>query len=239
MRRVRQGSVAVVAIGVAVALLSGCTASPPTPLPTASPTASAQPTRAPAPSVEPDPSPSEGATAADPLDSSTWPTYVSERYGFSIGHPQDWSVVPAARGWTMDADAGVIDSPAQDGFLSPGGHAWVTAFVAPYEGEATHAGVQRWVEQHCAASMSTECAGIGERAEPLCSGTAHCAPGLLVSLAYDVQAFYLGRGPAPRMTAVMIWRAHSFHIAGLGSARETLDAFLATMDVHAIQTGSP
>ncbi len=33
---------------------------------------------------------------------ATWTTYTSSQYGFSIGHPADWTVDPASRAWTWD-----------------------------------------------------------------------------------------------------------------------------------------
>ena len=36
-----------------------------------------------------------------PIDTSTWTSYASDRYGFSIGHPADWVEVPADHTWSL------------------------------------------------------------------------------------------------------------------------------------------
>ena len=59
------------------------------------------------------PSPTASPPAATPSaaptsfagDTSTWTTYTSRRFGFSVGHPADWTVRPATRDWTFPADA--------------------------------------------------------------------------------------------------------------------------------------
>ena len=56
----------------------------------------ALPTPSPAVSIAPSPSaPPTASPSADPLDTATWKTYVSSRYGFSIAHPAGWAEVPA------------------------------------------------------------------------------------------------------------------------------------------------
>jgi hypothetical protein len=217
---------------LALLLLTGCTASPPMPSEPPSPSGSStpvsmRPTTGPAPSGS---APAESPTLS-PLDTADWTSYVSERYGFRIGHPADWTVVPATRSWTMEEDAGAMETPGQDGFLSAEGDLWLTAWAAPYTAGETLHGVQRFAEQYCGESLNTECATIGDRAVRLCNEMRDCHPGLLVPFEFDTIAFFTGGMHGQQMTVVAVWRAPDFPARGYGTAREILDAFLSTMDV--------
>ena len=55
------------------------------------------------------------AASASPIDTAGWVTIVSDRYGFSIGHPAGWTEMPAERSWTLEEDA----EGAADDWLSP------------------------------------------------------------------------------------------------------------------------
>ena len=59
-----------------------------------------QPTPTPTPLASPTVSP----TASQP-ESEAWKTYTSSQYGFTIGHPTDWTVDPAERAWDLETDA--------------------------------------------------------------------------------------------------------------------------------------
>jgi len=168
------------------------------------------------------------------LDTAEWHTYSSARYGFDVGHPPNWSVVPSERAWTYEEDAGVMDSPGQEGFLGANGSIWVTVWAADYDGEATLPAIQRWVEQYCAEAGGDDCATIGDRAVRLCNGQQECHPGLLVPFQYDVQAFFTGGQYGERLIGVVSWRASDYRVVESGleaRSRQILDGFLATMDV--------
>lgn len=222
---------------LALVLLTGCTASPPTPSESSPPSTAASVVPDPPidalPSADPEPSESAPADApsATPLDTTGWTTYVSEHYGLRMGHPPNWSVTPAERGWTSEEDLGVVDSEGQEAFLSPAGDMLVTVWSTPYAGERSLASVQRWAERYCAESGGTRCATLGERSVRLCSGSG-CLPGLLVPFQRKVQAFFLGGAHGERLHSVAIWRTE-YWVADRGTARELLGAFLSTMDVHA------
>ncbi len=206
-------------------LLTGCTAPPP--VTTETPVASSA-----AASATPDPEPATPtATGAEAPLEEGWRIYESARYGFRIGHPQDWTVTPSARTWTT-ADARQWNNTAQEWFLSPDDNALVTAWATPYAGEATPAGVQAWVEQYCVDSENLDCPSLGERSERLCLGP-DCHPGVLVRFSSDTQAFFTGGEHDGRMVAVALGRPHDWHVAGYEDAQALLEAFLATMDVRA------
>ncbi len=78
--------------------------------------------RAQAPSPTPSPTTASPSPSAIRIDTSQWDTYESARYGFTIGHPADWEVVPATRDWTFDAEASADDwSPAEEAFVNRAG----------------------------------------------------------------------------------------------------------------------
>ena len=158
-----------------------------------------------------------------PIDTTGWTTYVSERYGFAIGHPADWTIMPSDHDWKMGADE--WGSTAEERFLSPPGDILVSAWSAPSETPETPAGVQAWAEQYCQKTANTSCTTIGDRAVPLCNERWDCHPGLLVPFHHDVQAFFTGGNHQQQMVVVAVWRPESWN------SRELLEAFLSTMDV--------
>ncbi|MGM1030353.1 MAG: hypothetical protein ACQEWM_10900 [Actinomycetota bacterium] len=165
------------------------------------------------------------------IDTTGWGSYVSSRYGFVIGHPPGWSVTPAERSWSMEEDAGVVDSTAHEQFTSPAGDAWVSAWAAPSASEPSLEGVLRWAVEYCDESFNSDCSTIGERAVRLCYLQDGCGPGLLVPFATDVHAFFTGGEHQQRIVVVVVWRPPDFPVAGAGTARQVLDAFLSTMGV--------
>lgn len=222
------------AAALVILLVAGCAPSPPTPsqpppTPESSATASASPTpTAPAASTAPA-APTSPAAAWD--DTSDWTPYATPRTGLRVLHPPDWSVVPAERDWTMAQDAGIVDSPGQDSFVSPDGLLWVSVWVAPYAGSETLESIGIWAYDLCVATGTADCRRIVDLAEPLCHGAA-CGPALLLTFEHDVQAFFTpgeGRGG---LAGVASWRAADYPVHGSGTSREILDAFLAGMDVR-------
>ena len=94
--RLALGAAAIVVVVLAGAFLvrppaSGVGGGGPTPSPSTAPASVA-------PSTPPSSSPS---TVSGPFDTSTWTTYTSTRYGFTIGHPADWSLIPSDRVWAF------------------------------------------------------------------------------------------------------------------------------------------
>ncbi|MGC5078217.1 hypothetical protein [Agrococcus sp. DT81.2] len=216
---------------LALLLVTGCGGSPP--VPTESSSASADPVESSAAATgSPEPSSTTfGAPTTETIDTADWVEYTSERYGFRIGHPPDWSVSPSQRTWTM-ADSTQFDNDAQERFLAPDEDVLVTAWATPYPGEATPVALQAWVERYCVESGNVRCATIGDRAVRLCHEQRDCHPGLLVPFESDVQAFFTGGQHDGGMIAVAVWRPGDWQVEGYGTARDLLDGFLSTMDVR-------
>jgi hypothetical protein len=100
----------------------------------AAPVVAADPAGATAPSTNP---PTAGMADVTPppttssLDTSDWVTYTSDRYGFSVGYPADWTPRSAERDWTFEVDAVDPSSPAMEQLIAPDGNVRVSAWSVP------------------------------------------------------------------------------------------------------------
>lgn len=179
--------------------------------------------------------------SSKPIDTTTWTTYTSEQYGFKVGHPPDWSEIPATREGTVPRDILHWHSSAHDGFLSPDGNVLVTVWNAPLE-PGTHiestTDLSQWVKGYCEQSDSHPCSGIRDRAVDLCLEARDCHPGLLVPFNFDAHAFFSGGiYDARAMTIVSIWQPESApSLLSYGGAQRLLKGFLSTMAVWPAST---
>ena len=179
--------------------------------------------------VRPEPS---ADPSVDPLDTSLWETYESARYGFTIGHPGDWDVVPATRDWTFDADGrdGMI-SPAQEAFAYPGGSSGIRVSAWSVPRALAEGDLEAWVQAYCERTGNKPCTGIADRAVPICFESPDCHPGVLVPFDDDVQAFLTLDDMGAPVTVVAVWWGESAPAtAPYGGSRKLLEAFLKTMD---------
>ena len=192
----------------------------------------------------------------------TWTPYTSERYhsqaGPLVGHPPDWTVVPATREWRFDTDAADPLSPSHESFVDPTGEVRVSIWEVPLgdvdltepAGSACVDLTSRtcvesgsfllaWAEAYCEASdISTPCGGIEARAVVLCLEKRDCHPGVLVPFESEVQAFFSGGiYSQDAMTVVTVWRGESDpSVARYGGAQRLLEGFLSTMQVWPAST---
>ena len=114
------GTALVVVVLGAVAVLGPLATGPGgTPAVTATPS----PTASPSPMPTPTPAPSVSL-----LDTSTWVEYVSDRYGFSIARPPDWTEHPADHDWTL-AEAANVLSTGHEHFEGPQGKVGMGAWT--------------------------------------------------------------------------------------------------------------
>jgi hypothetical protein len=228
-------SVAMIVFTLALVPLSGCTASPSA---SSEPTASASPRPGPSETSAGPSAPASTATEAAP-DTSDWVTYASERYGFGIGHPPGWAVEPSEHDWTMAADAERVDSTGQEAFMSPDGDIRVSAWAALPPANESLVALQAWVEQYCEESRNRPCDAFDD-AQELCVERWDCHPGLLVLFGQDVQAFMTGGIFGTETVVVAVWREQTDGaLAGYGTPRALLLAFLSTMDVCPAGQGDP
>ncbi len=176
----------------------------------------------PSPMVTPSaPAPSLGSQPSlSPIDTATWTTYVSNRYGFSIGHPADWTEHPADHVWTFAADAADTSSPASftawETFVAPDNSIGISAWSVTVAPGTT---VGAWLQAYCPIAESTSpCATIQDRAVAV-AVDGHV--GLLVPFNEDTQAFFLVDN---RIYVVASWRP-----AGQYDSLRLLQAYLSTM----------
>lgn len=227
--RLSIGVAAVIAVILGGAYLLG----PPAPGVGGGPSSSPSPTVSPTPSPSPSASPS---AALPPIDTSTWTAYTSSQYGFNVGHPADWDVVPATRTWTFEADGRDFLTPAADAFIAPGQVIRVSVWTIPFEPgltPGTTEDLEAWVEAYCQKTDITSCAGIRDRGEPLCVEVRDCHPGLLVPFSTEVQAFFMATtSSGDAMIVVSVWRPENDpQVRPYGGSKRLLEAFLSTMNV--------
>ena len=172
------------------------------------------------------PSPSAPASPSlSPLDTSTWRTYTSDRYGFSIGHPADWTERPADHTWTLAADADWL-STASEGFHKDDeilATAWSVAVAPGMTAEA-------WLAAYCPLAKDSPCSGLQDRTTAV---TMDGHSGSLVQFDGDTEAFTL---VGERMYVVAVWEDNSDpRTAPYGGAVRLLEAYLST--VHLVPGG--
>ena len=192
-----------------------------------------EPTPSPAVLPTATPSPTTAAQAvADRLDITKWTTYTSSRYGFSIGHPTDWTERPADHSWTLPAAAPSGEPDAMgtsaEGFIAPGQTVLVSAWsvvVAP----GTSA--QTWmVDVYCpsiSVPSASDCDRLGPGGPRVTPVTVDGHAGALARFAEDTQAFIL---VGSRMYIVACWRPEDEpSVAPYGGATRLLEGYISTM----------
>ena len=113
------------------------------------------------------------------LDTDTWATYTSDRYGYSIRYPADWVPDPADHDWTID-EAADYGSTGHERFRHPDDDVGVSTWAydpGPDVSLETTADLVAWAEDFCRLADSTPCDGIADRAVPLCREVADCHAG--------------------------------------------------------------
>jgi hypothetical protein len=167
----------------------------------------------PAPTASPQPTPFA-------IDLSTWTSYASKRYGFSIGHPADWTVRPATRAWLFPADANVYGPPntGTENFDAANGDIGASAWSVAVKPGTT---VDTWLQTYCpVAEYTSPCTTI-QSLTVSASMDGHA--GSLVRFTDDTQAFFLVNN---RMYVVAIWRSEDFIPGGVS---RLLEGYLSTM----------
>ena len=178
----------------------------------------------------PSPAASSSAPALSPsaqpspysIDTKTWTTYTSARYGFSIGHPADWYVhTTATRDWTYPADATVdMYSTALETFVDTNNTIAASTWSVAVKSGTT---LDAWIHAYCALAESpapSDCTTMPGRTVAA-SMDGHA--GSLVRFTQDTQAFFLVND---RIYVVAIWQAEEFIPGGVS---RLLQAYLSTM----------
>ncbi len=155
---------------------------------------------APSPTALIEPGPTQ-----ESIDASTWTPYASDRYGFSIGHPADWTERPADHTWVFPADHDWL-SPATEMFKAPGDAVLVTAWSVPIEPGTT---ADAWLTAYCQL-VTGPCTGLdgsnrrGDRGRPprLAGAVRRRHPGLHPRRRPDVHHRRLGERDRDRGRAI-------------------------------------
>jgi hypothetical protein len=178
----------------------------------------------PPPTATPEPSPTPAPTA-DLLDTATWTTYVSDRYGFSIAHPANWEERPSDHVWTMATDGADWLNTGAEVFVDPTPDKGIrvsTFSVAVGPGTA----VDAWLQTYCETSGNTPCTNVEARSAAV---TMDGHPGFRPAFNQDTQAFFLVDS---RVYGVSIWYPPTDPaLSRFGNGYRLLDALLSTMRV--------
>jgi len=163
---------------------------------------------------------SPAATSLGAIDTTTWATYTSTRYGFSIGYPADWIVRSADHDWAFPADATSFPPTAGETFHTPAGGVAVSAYAVTVAPGTT---MSAWLQAYCpVAESNSPCTALQSRPTSL-DGHA----GSIVRFTEDTQAYVL---IGTRLYIVGCWRSESDPtVLPFGGASRLLDGFLSTM----------
>lgn len=169
----------------------------------------------------------QAATAAptptpDLLDTSTWTTYVSKRYGFGIAHPADWNEDPSTHVWTLANDGAdpLNGGPEHFSGGSEGQGVGVSVWSAAV---APGTSVESWLGAYCQKN-SVDCTGIMDTAVDL---TMDGHPGSLVQWTGIPFGLFLVDG---RMYVIACWLADDDpSVAMYSGSNRLVEAFVSTM----------
>jgi hypothetical protein len=188
----------------------------PNPLPT--PTAT--------PAAPPSPSPSPPAAGLDTVD---WISFTSERYGFDVKRPPEFTETPATSSWDL-ADADTFPAPGTEDFYFAGAGdglgVRVSAWSFVVEPGTT---LESFVQTYCVASAGTSCATRMDAALPVTTldgdeGVSLAGPNL------DSQVFVL---VDDRVYMVAAWRTDNDpSVAPFGGGRRLVEAFASTLTLR-------
>ena len=206
-----------ISAGIAVVAVAACSPAAVAPSPVVSRAAVAPSAPAPSSAV-PSPSPSASAEVGS-LDTATWQTYTSARYGFSIGHPAGWAEVPSDRAWTQADDADWLNTAAES-FTAPGQTVRASAWSEPVKPGTS---LDTWIQSYCTMNTSP-CTDIKSRSQAV---TMDADSGVLVQFSGDTQAFFL---VGDRVYAVVVWEDDADPRTGpYGGAVRLLKGYLSTV----------
>jgi hypothetical protein len=210
-------AIAVGAVAIAMPGSTGIIHGPEAVVPTGSPTPSVSPSAA--GSSSPDASSSGDAAVPSlgplppPLATSSWKTYVSQRYGFTIAYPPDWITTPSTEAWTS-VDRTLWPNPGWDRFLAPDASIGIGVYAVAVAPGTT---VDSWLATTC-PGWTEPCDGIRTRSVDM---TLDGHPALLVPFKEDVHVFSV---VGDRMWAITAARA-----AGEYDSVRLLESYLSTM----------
>jgi hypothetical protein len=190
----------------------GATQLPPTPSPV--PTASPRPTTAPTPTL-------------GPLDTTGWVPFTSERYGFTIKRPADWTGILSDHDWTFEKDVESWSSTATESFFTTkvGGGVKVSAWAVRVTPGTT---AESWIQSWCDGTNALPCVDLADKSHEVASADGHS--GVFTQQTDTLAAFLVGE----TVYAVAIWRGEDDpSVKPYGGATRLLEGFIATVKLPA------
>lgn len=121
------------------------------------------------------------------LDTSKWTTYVSDRYQFTIGHPEAWTVIEAGHFWDQATESIDNDSGAMEVFVPPDDtiSIYLAAWAVDVDRGTT---LFEWARVFCDQYVAS-CTDVRAMSEPA-SATAGDREGILLPWDDGMVAFY-------------------------------------------------
>jgi len=190
----------------------GATEVPATPSP--APTTSPRPTTAPTPTL-------------GPMDTTGWVPFTSERYGFTISRPADWSEIPSDPDWTFEKDIESWSSTATESFFTTkvGGGVKVSAWAVRVTPGTT---AESWIKSWCDGTNVAPCVGLAGKSHAVASGDGHS--GVFTQQTDTLAAFVVGE----TVYVVGIWREENDpSVQPYGTATRLLEGFISTLTLPA------
>jgi hypothetical protein len=175
------------------------------------------------------------------IDVGDWMTYTSERYGYKIQHPPDWTVIPGDHDWTLDEPTDTFSSTAPDRFETQGAADGLGIRLSVWSVTvASGTALEDWIEAYCESANLGSCVGIADHMFGV--ETYFGEPALLWQQdAHDTQAFAIQRlREYDAIFVAAIWRTEDDPaVRPWGGARRLLATFVSQMIPQGGPTGSP
>ena len=171
-----------------------------------------------------------------PLDPPSFRLYTSSLYGFTIGHPAEFTEEAATRPWSFEADAAEFTAfEAEDTFIAgpDGGQVRVSAWSLAVTPGTT---IDAWIESYCTA-QGEPCPSPRDRATDVTAAAGGQPAGLLLVAAGVATAFFLD---ADRIFVVRCWQSNDAPaVAIYGGCTPLIDAMARTFELRVPPTEAP
>lgn len=207
--------VAVIGVG-ALTFFRGPSFGPPRPTAVPSPSSTLLPTAAP-------------FSTLGVLDPPSFRTFTSPLYGFTIGHPEEFTQEAATRPWTFEDDAAeFLALEAEDSFIAgpDGAQVRVSAWSLSVEPGTT---IDAWIESYCTA-QGEPCPNPRDRATDVNAAVGDEPTGLLLVAAGGATAVFLN---ADRIFVVRCWQSNDAPaVAIYGGCTPLVQAMAVTFELR-------
>jgi hypothetical protein len=208
-------AIALIAIAGVAVFIAGGGPKPPTTSPTPTPPAASE-----------TPSPTNVGT----LDTSQWIAYTSERYGFDIKRPPNWSETPSDHVWQLSESAEIPPSAGEhfvyEGLgvdMGVGVSTWSVALAAGTSLDA-------WIQTYCGSAAQLCPANMSlDRSSPITTADGHAGV-IFAGPSEDSRAFVL---VYDRVYIISVWRTDSDpSVIEFGGGRRLVASYVSTLTLR-------